>query len=515
MGELMAAFSLATDLGNGFPLEKALRNALIAVRLAGQLGLSSFDQSDAYYVAMLRYIGCTGLDYEMGTIYGDAIAARSVLAVIDSGRRAHAMGHVVRNLGKGQGGPQRARILARFLASGPKGGARLLEADCEVVARLSARLGMGERVVRALGQMFERWDGRGLPGTAAGEGIEMVARVVHVAHAAEIHHRLGGRDAAREFVTRGRGGWFDPAVATAFLESAGELLEPIEAESIWDAALEAEPEPRLRLSADRLGEVTAAFADFVDLKSPYLLGHSSAVGRLASTAATAMGFGNADAVEVLHAGRLHDLGRVSVPNTIWDKPGPLSASDWERVRLHPYYSERVLSASPLLARFGRLAGSHHERLDGTGYHRALSSSGLSAPARLLAAADAFQAMTEPRSWRPPRTSEEAAKELQAGVADGLFDRDAAVAVCGAAGQSIRARATWPAGLTDREVDVLRLLARGGAEKQIARQLFISASTVHSHVVHIYEKIGVSSRAAAALFAVERELLEPTNPPNSR
>jgi DNA-binding NarL/FixJ family response regulator len=192
---------------------------------------------------------------------------------------------------------------------------------------------------------------------------------------------------------------------------------------------------------------------------------------------------------------------------VWDKPTALSAADWERVRLHPYYSERVLAGSPVLAPFGRLAGLHHERLDARGYHRGVGASQLPIAARLVAAADCFAALTEARAHRPARTPAEAARELEADVAAGRLDRDAVEAICGTAGEAVWIPTAWPAGLSDREVEVLRLVARGHKEKNVAAALHISASTVHTHVLHVYDKIGVRSRAAAALFAMEHHLLE--------
>jgi DNA-binding CsgD family transcriptional regulator len=197
-----------------------------------------------------------------------------------------------------------------------------------------------------------------------------------------------------------------------------------------------------------------------------------------------------------------------VPNTIWDKAGPLGTAAWERVRLHTYYTERVLAGSSLLAPFARVAGLHHEHTDGSGYHRGVRDQMFPPAARILAAADAYHAMTETRAYRPALTATEAASEIAAGVERGWLDRGAAGAVCEAAGQRIAAPRSWPAGLTDREVEVLRLLARGRSKKQIAAQLGIAEGTVHTHVVHVYEKIGVSSRALAALFAMEHGLIEP-------
>ena len=429
VAELLASLSLATDLGNGFPLEKALRNTLLAVALAERTGLTDRALSDVFYVAMLRYIGCTALDYEMGSSYGDAIAARRLFASVDMGRPREALPQVIGHLGESEGPARRAAIVARFMAGGKGEGARLQAVDCEVVARMATRLRLGPGVVAALGQMFERWDGKGAPMGVAGNALETVARVVHVAHAAEIHHRLAGRRGADAFVEAGRGGWFDPDIVEVFVADSDELLAPLEAESVWDAALAAEPLPRRTVPEDRLDEITAAFADFVDLKSPWMLGHSSRVGDLAAAAAEAMGLPTADAAQLRHAGRVHDLGRVSVPNSVWDKPGALNAAEWERVRLHAYYSERVLAASPVLAPLGALAGLHHERLDGSGYHRGAPAGQLPEAARILAAADCFAALTEPRPYRPARSPEAAATELAGEVAAGRLDRDAVAAVC--------------------------------------------------------------------------------------
>jgi HD-GYP domain-containing protein (c-di-GMP phosphodiesterase class II) len=205
------------------------------------------------------------------------------------------------------------------------------------------------------------------------------------------------------------------------------------------------------------------------------------------------------------AALLHDLGRAGVSTAVWEKRGPLTSSEWEQVRLHAYHTERILSRSAALAPLAQLAGMHHERLDGSGYHRGAPASVQSKSARVLAAADVYHALTEDRPHRPAMAQEPAARVLE--TQPGL-DREAVAAVLETAGQHRgRVPTPWAAGLSDREVEVLRLLARGRSERQIAQALFISASTVHTHVTHIYEKAGVSTRASAALFAMEHGLLE--------
>jgi HD-GYP domain-containing protein (c-di-GMP phosphodiesterase class II) len=211
----------------------------------------------------------------------------------------------------------------------------------------------------------------------------------------------------------------------------------------------------------------------------------------------------AEIVTARRAGLLHDLGRAAVPTGVSDKAGPLTTAEWEQVRLHPYHTERILARASALASLARPAGMHHERLDGTGYHRGANASEQDRLSRLLAAADAYQALTEARPQRPAYNPDEAARQLESES----LDRDAVAAVLSAAGHSSRGRRAWPAGLSDREVEVLRLLARGMTMKAISEQLFISVSTVHTHVAHLYEKTGVSTRAGAAVFAMGNDLLQ--------
>jgi putative nucleotidyltransferase with HDIG domain len=281
------------------------------------------------------------------------------------------------------------------------------------------------------------------------------------------------------------------------------LLAASSAPSVWEPFLAAEPAPFVRIDAARVAHVAEAFAHFVDIKSPFTLGHSTGVARLAYAAAREAGVADAERVRI--AALLHDLGRVSVPNGIWDKPGKLNPAEWERVRMHAYQSERILSQTPLLAPYAQLAGHHHERLDASGYHRGIAQ--LGREACLLAAADAYHALTEERAYRPAYDRERAAKLLSDEARSGRYARDAVEAVLAASGHGARARVRggWPAQLSEREVEVLCLLARGLSNKEIAARLFISAKTVQHHVAHIFEKTGVSTRAAAAVYAVENDL----------
>jgi HD-GYP domain-containing protein (c-di-GMP phosphodiesterase class II) len=248
-------------------------------------------------------------------------------------------------------------------------------------------------------------------------------------------------------------------------------------------------------------------AHFADVKSPYTVSHSTGVATLAELAARGLGLSESDVTGVRRAGWLHDLGRIGVPVGIWDKPGPLTEAEWERVRMHPYLTERVLARSSALRDLGALAGLHHERLDGSGYHRGVAAPSIPVAARILAAADFFHAKTEPRPHRPALSLEAASEEVRREVQGGRLDRDAANAVLTAAGQrGLPRQRSFPAGLSEREVQVLRLMALGRSVREMAQTLYLSPKTVGHHVQHIYDKIGVSTRAAATLFAMRHDLL---------
>jgi HD-GYP domain-containing protein (c-di-GMP phosphodiesterase class II) len=317
---------------------------------------------------------------------------------------------------------------------------------------------------------------------------------------------IGGDEYAVEVIRERAGKAFDPEVATAFVVGAAEVLAAADTpQSAWEATLAAEPKPWLTLDGEEIDRALAAMGDFADLLSPFHSGHSAGVAKLAVSAAERCGLDSADVERVGRSAHVHDLGRVAVSPRVWLKPGSLSASEWEDVRLHPYHTERVLSRSPFLASMTEIACNHHERLDGTGYHRGVSAASLSPPARLLAAADAFHAMTEPRPHRAPLSAEQAAEGLVREAGAGRLDPDMVRAVVEAAGQPAP-QVERPAGLTERETEIVSLLARGLQTKQMAHALHISVKTADSHVQNAYRKMGVSSRAGAILFAMEHGLV---------
>ncbi len=510
LAELLATVSLATDLAHDVPAESALRDALFSVRLARLAGWSRDDLSDTYYLALLYHVGCTGavsIQSRMGA--GDDVSVRRWLSEVDFANRPEMMRVVITRMASQWGPRQWASGLPGMISAGGSA-PEAFASVAEVAVRLSARLGASPRVTDALRHAYARWDGRVFTGLPQGDEQSALARLVHLVHVALTYHQIGGVAAADTTVRERSGGEFDPEFARLWLENSHSLLGQAGPESIWDEALAEEPEPHVWVLPAHLDEVCRALADFVDLKSPYTRGHSPQVARLVEVAASELGFGTAEVITLRRAAQVHDLGNVSIPDLVWSKRGPLNPSEQSRVRLHTYHTQRILTVSTTLRESGEIAGLHHERIDGSGYHRGLPAAALPLGARVLGAAEVYQSIIEERAWRPRLEPAAAAAELRREVSAGKLDRRAVEALLGAAGhrsKSGRAARAWPAGLTDREVDVLRSLARGHSNKQIGGALHISDATVHTHLINVYGKIGVSTRAGATLFALEHDLVQ--------
>ncbi|MBL9014763.1 MAG: HD domain-containing protein [Myxococcales bacterium] len=508
MAEVLGGLTLATDVASANQPEKALRTAILAVEIGRRHGVAEPELRDAFYVSLLRYLGCVGFAHEEAHHYGagDDIGTRYVMGMADMGDMFGTARRIVGRIGAGASVGARVRAVARLLGDG-EAVKKHAASQCDTSIRFAAMAGMGERVTTALEFICARWDGKGTPAEAQGTAIPITMRLHHVADVVEIAYHRAGRSSAMELARKRSGGAMDPGLVATFLAGAGELLDLIADASVWDRFVATEPRPHLEITAGQLDDVTRAFAYMADLKSTYTLGHSLAVAELAARAATACGLTSAEVTDVRRAGWLHDLGRVSVSNGVWDKPGKLTAAEWERVRLHAYWTERSLYQARPLRPIAQLAAGSHERADGSGYHRALPGAVLAKASRILGAADAYHAMREPRPYRPALSADAAARELRAEVAAGRVDRETCAAVLDAAGVATSRLPSWPAQLTDREVEVLRLVARGQSNKQIAAKLGISPKTVQHHVAHVYAKIGVGSRAGAAIFATEHGLLD--------
>jgi HD-GYP domain-containing protein (c-di-GMP phosphodiesterase class II) len=376
LAELVAALSLGVDLGFGQPMEHVLRQCLIALRLAEQVGLDEDERAVAYYTALLVNVGCHSDAHEQAKWFGDDIALKS-------GKYDHELGSLraaaagVRLIGAGNPPLHRFRVGLEFVVSGHREVNGMIAQHAAIARSLAEQLGLSAAVQQAVGAAYEQWDGRGWPGQLAGEEVPVASRLAQIGEFVEVAHRLGGIGAATALVERRSGSQFDPALAAALRADPEQILGDLDSTRSWDAVIEAEPALRVTLTGPEFDRALVAVADFVDLKSPYTLGHARAVSELAAAAAAHLSI-EPDEVDALRrAGLVHDLGRLGVSNAIWDKRGPLGVGEWERVRMHPYLTERMLHQSAALAPLGEIAVQHRERLDGSGYPRGLAGGAIS------------------------------------------------------------------------------------------------------------------------------------------
>ena len=457
------------------------------------------------FITLMGYVGCHADSHEQVRWFGDDIRWREDVYSVDLTPRNRAQFALAR-VGADRPGLERARTVGAFLTRGRHDAEAMDGNHCAIAMDFAARLGLPEPVRTALRELFERWDGHGDPGERAGEAICMPVRIHALADGVAFHHRKGGVDAAVELARTRRGTEFDPHLVDVFCDAAGDVLAPLQAELSWAPLIARQPQLAATLTPEQAAAAIEAIADYADLKSPHTLGHSRAVADLAAAAGREIGMHEEQLSDLRTAALLHDLGRLGVSNAIWGKPQRLSAAEHERVRLCPYLTERLVSASSTLRPLASLAAASQERLDGSGYPHGLRRDALSPAARILAAADVYRALREPRPYRPALDATAAANHLRDEARVGRLDGTAVEAVLGASGHRSAKRPEQPGGLTAREVEVLRLLARGLQTKQIAAELQITPKTVTHHIDHIYGKIGASNRVRASLFATEHGLV---------
>jgi HD-GYP domain-containing protein (c-di-GMP phosphodiesterase class II) len=505
LAEATGVLSLVTDLSMGMPLEHGLRTAIMALRIAQAMGLPEDDQVTVFYTGVLHFAGCTAESEVDARFFGDELAARPQMLGAQFGSRLELMSMAARTAHQGAPPFTRAAMMARSAFGGLAEFRKWAASHCDVARLLGARMGLSKDVQLALKHLYERYDGKGMPGGLRGEQIPLAVRLMQVAQDADVAYQHGGAELAGAILASRAGAGLDPQAVAACQDAGEQVYEGLDAPSVWEYALEAEPGTQPVISEDGLDDCLSAVADFADLKSMWTVGHSRGVARLAEEAAVVAGLPTTDVLQLRRAALVHDIGRVTVPVSVWAKPGPLSRGEREQVRLHCYQSERVLEAAPALRPLARLAGSHGERCDGSGYHRGSRGADLPLTAWLLAAADCYQAMREPRAYRPALSAEAAAQELSQDAQAGRLAAEAANAVLVAAGQT-PGPVRRPAGLSERESQVLGLLARGLATKQIARRLNISPKTCDHHIQRVYSKAGVSTRAGATMFALEHGLV---------
>jgi HD-GYP domain-containing protein (c-di-GMP phosphodiesterase class II) len=510
MGELVSTLALGQDNAFGQPLESQLRSCLLGVALCDEAGVAASARETVYWLSLLRYVGCTGHAHEVSAVFGDDIAILAKTLVFDAANPAEVFQTMVEFAAAGHPAEEHQQIEQAMREGAHDWAVHNFSTGCEVGDMLIERLGFGADVREAFGFTYERWNGAGYPAGAKGDQIPLAMRVVHISHDMEAIARRSSPERALAAVRDRRGRTYDPELADLFAAHGDVWLERLEKVDPWDAVLELEPEPRRTLQGEELDDAIEVAADFIDLKSPYMGGHSRRCAELAADAATLLGSTDAEIGSLRRAALLHEFGTTAIPNSILDKSAPLTRSEFDRVEHHPMFTEQMLGRSPALAALIPIAGAHHEKADGSGYHKGLDAGRTDRSCRVLAATDIYVGLTTERADRPAHSPNAAATHVRELASRGVLERQTANAVLTAAGHRgprTTDRSRYPAGLTRREVEVLELAAKGLTTREIAERLYIAPKTADHHIQHVYSKIGVSTRAAAALWAMQHDLVQ--------
>jgi HD-GYP domain-containing protein (c-di-GMP phosphodiesterase class II) len=421
MSEVIGALSYALDLTEGEPPGHAVRSCLIGMRLAEELGLNAPTRSDLFYALLLKDAGCTANAARMAALFGaDDQPAKHTSKRVDWARPLPAFMWSVRTVAPG--GSLRARV-DRLLAIKDEGAVTrsLMQARCDRGAEIARMVGLPERTAQAIRTLDEHWDGRGQPRMLRGDEIPLLGRILCLAQTVEIFHAAGGVDAAYAVASTRSGRWFDPALVAAMTGFRRDT-------AFWASLAEpdlARWEPRDRVltaDAERLDRIAAAFAGIIDAKSPWTYRHSDRAAVIATSLAATLGFDPESLSDLRRAALLHDVGKLALSNRILDKPDRLTHAEFERVKEHPLFTQWVLERVTAFRDLIPVASAHHERLDGGGYPRGLDAYQLTAPMRVLAVADVYEALTAERPYRPALSSDDALDVLRLDVPARL-DRD--------------------------------------------------------------------------------------------
>ena len=428
LSSVIGAMSYALDVTEGEPPGHAVRACMIGMRLAQALELDAVKRSRLFYALLLKDAGCSANSAKMAALFGaDDHVAKRTSKRIDWSGRLPALMWSLRTVAPG-GSPRRR--IDRLLAVKAEGEVTraLMQARCDRGAEVALMLGLEIETADAIRALDEHWDGGGQPRGLRAQEIPPLGRILCLAQTVEIFHAAGGVRAAWRVARRRSGRWFDPAL----VEALGTILGDAE---FWSSLARAdvaawEPVDRvLEVDDARLDAIAAAFAAVVDAKSPWTYRHSDRVCLIVVGLANALGADLETLRDLRRAALLHDIGKLAISNRILDKPAPLTRAEFARIREHPVITERILARVPGCERLAATAGAHHERLDGSGYPRGLSAADLTLPARLLAVADVYEALTSARPYRPARSSEEALAIIRDDV-PGRLDADVVAALEG-------------------------------------------------------------------------------------
>jgi HD-GYP domain-containing protein (c-di-GMP phosphodiesterase class II) len=483
--QTLGCLAFAADLSMGQPIDHSPRTALLARKLTDLVVGSDELGACSSALSLIRWAGCTANAQGFADLFGDDIRDRA--SWIEGRNPFHDR-------------PALSQPLEAYTRP-------LAQAHCEATIEMSRQLGLSEMVAHAANDLFEHWDGTGIPGGRRGEEIHVVAQIVALCGDLEVFSRVYGIPKALALLEARGGRYYDPALARSALKHASGWLAEIAKIDAWPVA-SSEASPAFLKPSPDTSVLAALLADYADLKLPADFLTSRRVAEVATLTALLLGFDAETVRRLTTAALLHGLGRVAVPNGTLERRGPMREADEEHIRLVPHWTERILKRASVFDDEAKIACRAFERLDGSGYPRGLVAPNLDRCARILQACVFVVDVSKPE--REASGTPGASALITKEVVSGRLDADATNAVLAACGMPRKTIAAQPAAssqqVTQREQEVLAHLARGRSNKEIARTLGISPSTAGTHVENIYRKLGVGTRAAAALVASKRGLV---------
>jgi HD-GYP domain-containing protein (c-di-GMP phosphodiesterase class II) len=422
--EIVSALSYALDITEGQPEGHAVRTCLIGMRIAEELRLPAADLSALYYALLLKDLGCSSNAAKMCYLFGaDDRKVKRNLKTVNWARLSETVRFMNQNVMPDGTVMQRALRAVVFALEGPKGPNKIVQVRCERGAAIARQLGLPEATATAILHLDEHWDGKGHPHGLAGDEISLLGRIACLAQTIDAYFCVGGPQAAWQMASDRRGAWFDPQLVDAFGTFADDAAfwsrVGSEDPRAFIAALE--PEGLVQMADEgTLDRVAQTFAQVVDAKSPWTFRHSDGVARIAVGIAKVLGLPQETITRIFRAGLLHDIGKLGVSNLILDKPGKLTDEEFVELRRHPDFTQQILSRIGSFSEITAIAATHHERMDGRGYHRGIPAGALPIEARLLVVSDICEALSAKRPYRD---------ELPREKVHAILTKDAGSAVC--------------------------------------------------------------------------------------
>jgi len=404
LSEIISALSYALDLTEGQPMGHSVRSCMIGMRIAQHAGLPVAEQADLYYMLLLKDAGCSSNASRLFHILNaDEIRAKRDVKTTDWTRVGwESLHYALTHVATGAPFLQRMQTLFQVAATQQQDSCDLVKIRCERGAFIARQLGFSAAVADGIHSLDEHWNGRGYPGGLHKSEIPIFSRIANLAQTLDVFYTSKGPAAAIEAAQKRSGRWFDPDLvrAAASLSNAGTLWSGLDSENLVEKAVDLEPEHRrIEATEDSIDNICVAFSEVIDAKSPFTYRHSSGVAEAAVEIASWFGMDARQMKLLRRAALLHDIGKLSVPNAILEKPGKLTQDEWKVVKAHPFYTFEILKRIPGFDRLSHDAAAHHEKLDGSGYWKGLGGEQLSRYARILAVADIFDALHAKRPYR--------------------------------------------------------------------------------------------------------------------